>query len=89
MIRPILACILLAGCATTDPEPRIVTKIVEVPVAVRCAVTIPEEPAYSDTKAALDAAPGIFEKVRLLLIGREQREAYKNEVRAALIGCVS
>lgn len=82
-----ICCLLLAGCATTDTEPRIVTKIVEVPVAVRCALTIPDEPSYADSKAALDAAPGIFDKVRILLIGREQREAYKNEVKAALIGC--
>jgi hypothetical protein len=88
MIRPILACLILTGCATTDPEPRIETRIVEVPVATPCAVTIPDEPAYSDTRAALDAAPGVFEKVKLLLIGREQREAYKNEVKAALVGCV-
>lgn len=76
----------LAGCAT-PPEPKIETRIVEVPVAVKCAVTIPVEPAYPDTKEALAAAPGIFAKVQLLLAGREVREAYKNEVKAALIGC--
>lgn len=81
-----LCAALLSGCATA-PEPKIETRIVEVPVAVKCAVTIPAEPAYPDTKAALDAAPGIFEKVKLLLAGREVREAYKNEVKAALIGC--
>lgn len=84
----IMVSLALAGCATTAPEPRIETRIVEVPVATPCAVTVPVEPAYPDTKAALDAAPGIFEKVKLLLAARELREAYKNEVKAALIGCV-
>lgn len=83
----ILLTLALAGCATA-PEPKIETRIVEVPVAVKCAVAIPVEPAYPDTKAAIDAAPGIFAKVKLLLAGRELREAYKNEVKAALIGCV-
>lgn len=84
----LILAMALAGCATTVPEPRIETRIVEVPVPTPCAVTIPVEPAYPDSKAALDAAPGIFEKVKLLLAGRELREAYKNEVKAALIGCV-
>lgn len=82
----IVLALALAGCAT-PPEPKIETRIVEVPVTVKCAVSIPVEPAYPDTKAGLDAAPGLFEKVKLLLAGRELREAYKNEVKAALIGC--
>lgn len=82
----VLLALALAGCATA-PEPKIETRIVEVPVVVKCAVTIPAEPDYPDTKTATDAAPGIFAKVKLLLAGRELREAYKNEVKAALIGC--
>lgn len=82
----VLAAGPLAGCATA-PEPRIEIRTVEVPVAVRCAVTVPAEPAYGDDKASIDAADGIFAKLKLLLAGRELREAYKNEVKAALIGC--
>lgn len=81
-----MIALAVAGCATA-PEPKIETRIVEVPVAVKCAAAVPVEPAYPDTKAALAAAPGLFAKVQLLLAGREVREAYKNEVKAALIGC--
>lgn len=73
--------LLLSGCAhvpAPPPEPRVVVKEVKVAVAVRCAALEelgPMEPSYSDTDGALAGAANIFERVKLLLQGRVQRDA--------------
>lgn len=79
---PLLA---LAACAHS-PTPQIRTVEVRVPVAVPCPVDLPE-PNYSDTDAALLAAPDIFERVKLLLAGREERAAQDRMERAARTAC--
>ena len=81
-----LAVFLLAGCATKAP-PRVITRTVEIPVAVKCAVDPGPRPAYADTPEALRGAPDLFEKVKLLLAGREQRMARETELEAASAGC--
>lgn len=82
----VILALALAGCATTS-EPKIITKVVEVPVATPCAVTVPPAPAYPDTDEAIRAAPNIFEKTKLIVAGRLMRIAHERELRAALIGC--
>lgn len=81
-----LALLALAACATTPP--RIETRVVEVkvPVPVPCAVDVPP-PVYSDTDEALRAAPDIFERVKLLLAGRLERDAHDQTEIAARAAC--
>ena len=82
-----LAALAIAGCATTPAEPRVVTKEVRVPIAVKCAADPGLDPAYADTPDALKAAAGLFDKVKLLLAGRAQRDARLAELKAANAGC--
>jgi len=76
MKRALIACLLLAGCATTS-EPKIVVKEVLVPTPVACPDKRPPAPAYVDTLDAIRAAAaeGPDALVALLLGGREQRIA--------------
>ena len=80
------AALALAACATA-PAPRIVTREVEIPVAVACAADPGPAPAYADAPAAVIAAGDIFERVKLLLAGRAERDARLSELGAALAGC--
>lgn len=81
-----VGCVSLAACATPS-EPRIVTKEVRVPIPVACAAKPPPEQPFSDTPEALRAAGDLFEKVKLLLTGRAQRDARLYELRASVAGC--
>lgn len=78
--------LLLTACATT-PEPRIEIREVKVPIAVKCAVDPGPESPFSDTPEALRSAGDLFEKVKLLLAGRAQRDARLVELKAANAGC--
>lgn len=74
----IAAALLLGACKSTPdvpPEPVVVTQEVKVPVAVPCKALeqLGPEPKFQDNDAALKAAPDIFTRVQLLLIGRLQR----------------
>jgi hypothetical protein len=74
----IAAALALSACATkskTPPEPVIQTVEVKVPVPVKCPALneLGAEPAYPDTDEALAAAPSLYERVRLLLVGRLMR----------------
>lgn len=85
-----LAAVVLAlgGCATTQaPEPRLAVQKVEVPIAVACAADPGPEPAYADSPEALRQAGDIFERVKLLLAGRAQRDARLAELKGAVAGC--
>ena len=79
--------LLTAGSCATTSEPQVITKTVEVPVAVKCAADVPAPPAYPDTDAALKAAPDLFARVRLLVAGRLERIAREAQLSAALGGC--
>lgn len=81
-----LAALALAACSTAG-EPRIVTKEVTVPIAVKCADDAGPTPAFADTREALEAAKDIFARVKLLLAGRAQRDARIAELTAANAGC--
>lgn len=76
----LIALLALAGCAT-DGEPRVITREVLVPTPVPCAAPEPAEPARIDTNEALRNAPGLFDRVQILLAGREQRIASESEAR--------
>ncbi|MBX3480071.1 MAG: hypothetical protein KF842_06700 [Caulobacter sp.] len=73
----ILWPLLTAGsCATTGAvEPKVEVRIVKVPVVVPCEPDPGPLPAYPDSDEALRAAPGLFEKVQLLLAGRKLTRA--------------
>ena len=81
----IAASLTLAACATA-PEPRIITRTVEVPVSVPCAVNV-TEPAYVDTDEAIAGAPNLYELAKLYAAGRLQRIGALGEYRAAVSGC--
>lgn len=69
----------LSGCVTMAP------KEVKVPVAVRCEVDMPREPAWA-TKT-IKPETGIFDQVKALLAEREQSRGYQDELRSALQEC--
>lgn len=65
------------------PEPGETTTI--VPRARHCR--LPSSPAFPDTDAAIDAAPGLIDRVARLREGRDARIAYEREQAAALRAC--
>lgn len=88
-----IAALALAGCAHT-PEPEIRTVEVKVPVddpacAREAVARLGEAPAYPDTPEAIRAAPNLFERVKLLLAGRELRIAREAALADALTACAS
>lgn len=86
---PIIAAalVVLAACAATS-EPRIVTREVQVPVAVKCGADPGPRPAYADTDEAIRAVGrDLYRQVQLLLGGRKQRMAREVELEAASAGC--
>lgn len=90
VLAGLVACIvlLLAGCAPGPrPVPAIVTQRVEVPIATRCAADPGPDPAYADSNPALTAAVDLYERVKLLLEGRAQRQAREFELKAATAAC--
>jgi hypothetical protein len=88
-MRPLIASLFaltLTACATPR-EPEVRTVEIKVPVAVPCAAPLPAKPDLADTPAALQGAANLAERVRLLLIGREQRDGYIVELEASTKGC--
>lgn len=86
------ALLVITGCSTPkQQEPVIVTQEVKVPVPVPCKVLeqLGPEPKYQDTDEALKAAPDIFTRVQLLLIGRLQRTQRLAEYGVAKQSCLS
>lgn len=84
---PLIA--LLGACAATlPPEPVVVTKIVEVPVARSCVPAgLSAAPNYVDTDAALRAAPDAAARLMLLFAGRLQRIARGGETEPVIQNC--
>ena len=85
----VLAAGLLAGCNTPRGEASVKIQIVKVPVPVACAPDLGPEPTYPDTPEALEAAGNIFERVKLLLAGRIERQQRLAVLNAALKACAS
>lgn len=90
----IAAAFALSGCTTTTREPEPVIRTVEVQVPVdnpECARKAMAELGtgilYPDTDAALAASGTLFDRVKLLLAGRELREARETALVSALAEC--
>ena len=84
----ILAALALTGCATAPVQPIVQIKTVEVPVAIKCVTDpAPVVPAFVDTPEAIAAAPDVFARAKLYVVGRLQRIGYEGELAAALKGC--
>ena len=78
------AClILLAGCATHEPEVRTVR--VEVPVLVPCKTQEVTVPSWAS--AGLKKSDSLEMKLRVLLAERRQRMGYERELVAASTAC--
>lgn len=73
-----LAALAMSAC-TTAP------RTVEVPVPVPCHVTLPITPDWATDK--LGSASTRFERVRALLVEREQARGYITELTAAATSC--
>jgi hypothetical protein len=87
-----LAALALAGCATgpeLPPEPVVRIVEVKVPVTEPCNALedIGDEPSYPDTPDAVASAPTLFERVKLLLMGRAVRDARLQQYTAAKRSC--
>lgn len=82
----LLALLTLGACASAPPRVDVRTVTVQVPVAVPCVVDVPA-PVYSDTDEALLAAPDLFERVKMLLAGRVERDAHAEVMTAARAAC--
>lgn len=82
----LLSLVSLAGCLTTpEREPIVVTKIVEVPVLVKCEISYPNEPPLGVAGLAVEAKS--YEKARTALEELEAQRWYAKELRAALGKC--
>jgi len=79
--------VMAYGCAGA-PREIVRTVEVQVPVTVPCARSLPPEPAWYDTADKLRAAPNHDERVRLLLLGRFQRDQRITDLGASLAGCL-
>jgi len=85
LLIPILT---LAGCAcfkSPEPEVRVVTQKVEIPIATPCKEEAPPAPDYCFLK--LDENADIFEKVKCLLSDRKLSAAYEIELNSKLNAC--
>jgi hypothetical protein len=81
-----IAALGLAACAHTPrPEPKVETVEVKVPVPVPCKANVGPAPSYADD--ALDLAGSIYDQVKALLVGREQRKAREKVLEGAVVGC--
>lgn len=79
------AGLALAACAGRTPEPEIKIVEVKVPVPVPCKAEVDVRESYADQAA--DTVTDIFEQVRLLLQGREERKADAERLTGAVVGC--
>lgn len=87
----VLSFIIISGCGTTKPPPKIdpvaeVSRpvVVEVPVREKCAVELPTEPAW--VLSGVESG-GLFDFYRRALAELEQRRQYEVELRAAAAKC--
>jgi hypothetical protein len=81
-----LSALVLQGCAATASP--IVTREVQVPVAISCVPPgVKLSDGYPDTAEALKGAPNLAERVKLLLEGRALRDADLVQLRPLLKAC--
>jgi hypothetical protein len=80
----LMGVVMLAGCASKEPEVRTVR--FEVPVLVTCKTQEVAVPPWAT--ADLKKSDGLELKVRALLAGRRQRIWYERELAAANTACM-
>jgi len=85
----IAAALMLAACGTTqEPEARIRTVEIHIPVTASCVPSkLGQPPAYPDTDQALKAAPGAAERYQLMAAGRLVRTQRLSELEPVIAGC--
>ena len=76
-------CAILTGCATPPVEYKSVE--VKVPVAVPCAVTLPDVPKWARSGTSKES--NIDELAKAHVAELIQREAYEGELKATVAGC--
>lgn len=84
-----LACSLLVGCAPMQPKPAVITKPVEVDIAVAvpCLKKIPDSPAFaSDLELMTGSGAQVFDKVWADHLGRRD---YEDTLIAAMLACLA
>jgi hypothetical protein len=78
----------LAACATSPPEPIVKTVEVRTPVAVSCVPKdTPPRLTYSDTDAALKAAPDLAGRYQLLASEHSRRVSRAEILEAVVDAC--
>lgn len=83
----ISASLFLTACTTT-PEPKIITKLVQVQVTTPCVTKdVNLDPVFPDTDEKLRAAPGAGDMLQLLAAGRLLRVQTLREWAVALKAC--
>lgn len=90
IILLLIILIAVSACAgSPSPEPQIRTVEVSVPVPIPCPALaeLGAEPDYPDTDAALENAPSLFERVRLMAQGRLLKNARLAQYVAARASC--
>ncbi len=91
IIPALVAALALAACGgrpQSTPEPLVIIQEVIVPIVGACVPRgLGDEPAYSDTDAALIAAPEGAVRFQLLVIGRVERQARLKELEPVVKAC--
>ena len=87
-MRIAAAAILLAGCAAQEPQRIVVTQQVKVPVPIECVPDgVGGPPIYSDTDAAIIAAPDDAALIYLFWTGRVERDLRLAIIETVVEGC--
>lgn len=79
-------CLVIYGCATTDPVTKTVVQKVEIPIPVQCKVELPDPPSFNFPK--LQITQNIYEKSQALLADRKLQIGYEQQLLAALNSCI-
>ena len=77
----------LGGCVTTEkqPEPKIVSRTVNIAIPIECQEDMPKEPEYKTRE--LPEGTELFLVTRTALAELDTRDGYELELRTALANC--
>jgi len=81
-----LTLVLFTLCACSSVPPRIETKIVNVPVPVKCVKEIPKAPVFEVDK--LKPTDSLEVITDAYMVDRHQRIIFIGQLQAAMAGCV-
>lgn len=85
----VLACSLLAGCGSAPPKPAVISKPIEVKVAVPvpCIDKVPDGPVFqSDSELLAGSGAQVFDKV---WADHKSRRDYTDILVAAIQACLA